>query len=376
MKSQKNDTVICRLKAVRTQKGLTQTQLAGRVGLKRQAIYDIEKGRYLPNTAVALKLARHLGCRVEDIFAEAPSAEDRPVSLVDDGVFREGGSRLTVAKVRGDLVGYPLGSGISLNQGVSAADGLLTGCKERVQLLCNEEYLEKSALLLGCDPAFSLLSSHVLRTPGKAQVHWRFASSYRALERLAAGQAHIAGIHLHNAGSPAESNAALAKRMLSGAEGRLIAFAAFEEGLMVASGNPHGIREVADLAREDVRIVNREPGAALRVLLDDFLKRAGVPAAAVSGYDHLVGSHLEGAQQVMFGMADAALGLRAVADSCGLGFVPIESVRCDLVIPADIFDHPAVSVVLNVLQSRSFRDELAMLPGYETTCTGKVVAEV
>jgi len=48
-----------------------------------------------------------------------------------------------------------------------------------------------------------------------------------------------------------------------------------EEGLMVARGNPLGIRTVADLAQPMVRLVNRDQGAALRVLLDDELQRAG-----------------------------------------------------------------------------------------------------
>ena len=46
------------------------------------------------------------------------------------------------------------------------------------------------------------------------------------------------------------------------------------------------------------------------------------------------------------GAADAALGLRAVAVATGLDFVPLEVVRCDLVIPQDLQDHPALKVLL------------------------------
>jgi putative molybdopterin biosynthesis protein len=48
--------------------GLSQQALATRCGLTRQAVNAIEAGQYIPNTAVALRLARVLGCRVEDLF--------------------------------------------------------------------------------------------------------------------------------------------------------------------------------------------------------------------------------------------------------------------------------------------------------------------
>ncbi len=63
--------VCCNLKAARKAKELSQSELAELVGVKRQAIYDMESGRYVPNTQVALLLAKVLGCRVEDLFSIA-----------------------------------------------------------------------------------------------------------------------------------------------------------------------------------------------------------------------------------------------------------------------------------------------------------------
>jgi molybdate-binding protein len=65
-----------------------------------------------------------------------------------------------------------------------------------------------------------------------------------------------------------------------------------------------------------------------------------------------------------------------VADACGLGFVPIEAVRCDLVVPCDLVDHPAVRVLLDTLQTRLFREELAAIPGYEASRTGDRIADI
>ena len=67
-----------RLKSFRAARGLSQSELAEKVGLTRQAIYMIEAGRYLPNATTALRLSRALGCKVEDLFLleeELPSVE-------------------------------------------------------------------------------------------------------------------------------------------------------------------------------------------------------------------------------------------------------------------------------------------------------------
>jgi len=47
---------------------MSQEDLAGRVGVTRQTIYSIEKGKFTPSALLALKIARHFKKRVEDIF--------------------------------------------------------------------------------------------------------------------------------------------------------------------------------------------------------------------------------------------------------------------------------------------------------------------
>jgi putative molybdopterin biosynthesis protein len=366
----KAERLICRLKQMRQARGLSQGRIAEVVGVKRQAIYDIESGRYLPNTEVALRLARHLACRVEDLFSEEAPSGDRPVTMVEGAA--PASPRITVARVRDRLVGYPLEGASSFGQGFRPADGLLEGDGGTVKLFEDPHRLDRAAMLLGCDPAFGILGSHVSRQSADVRLSCRFASSEKALKHLAAGHAHLAATHMHNTGSE-QSNVTFAKKLLGEASARVIAFTTFEEGLMVARGNPHKIRGVSDLAKKSVRMVNREPGAALRTLLDDRLALSGIPARRISGYRTLVSNHEEGAQMVLHGLADAALGLRAVASAFGIDFVTLETVRCDIVIPDDMMAHQAVRVMLDVLQTRALRDELASLPGYDTRDTGKVI---
>ena len=368
--SDQKPKIICHVKTYRQAKGWSQAQLADAVGVKRQAIYDIESGRYLPNTGVALGLARSLGCSVETLFSEDAEGESRPVDIAGDRV--PGVRRLLAAHLRGKLIGVPITGKLVFNRGLPAADALLEDDGRNATVYCPADMLDKTILLFGCDPAFSILGGHVARAFPGSRVHCCFASSYAAMQALSAGQAHVGGIHLHNT-EDEESNVVLARKVLAGMDGKVIGFTQMDEGLMVARGNPHNIRSVADLAEKNLSLANRECGAALRVLLDDRLAQEGIPISAVKGYGNEVTSHNQGAQWVAAGLADAALGLHVVAQMFDLDFVPIETVRCDLVIPDDLLDHPTVRAVLDVLQSRALREEIAGLPGYETTPTGSLI---
>ena len=53
----------------RRQRGISAARLASAVGISRQTVYAIESGSYLPNTSVALKLARALEVNVEQLFS-------------------------------------------------------------------------------------------------------------------------------------------------------------------------------------------------------------------------------------------------------------------------------------------------------------------
>jgi len=63
------DRLANRLNELRAERGLTQAALAELVGVSRKTINTVENGVFVPSTLLALKLARALGCRVEDIFS-------------------------------------------------------------------------------------------------------------------------------------------------------------------------------------------------------------------------------------------------------------------------------------------------------------------
>ena len=63
-----NAPFVNKLRAVRDRKNLTQEELASAVGVSRQTIISIEKGKYVPSVVLAMNISRHFSMSVEDIF--------------------------------------------------------------------------------------------------------------------------------------------------------------------------------------------------------------------------------------------------------------------------------------------------------------------
>jgi putative transcriptional regulator len=64
-----------RLRELREERGLTQEELARALGVTRQTIIAIEKGRYDPSLRLAFKIARLFNVKIEDIFIYENSKE-------------------------------------------------------------------------------------------------------------------------------------------------------------------------------------------------------------------------------------------------------------------------------------------------------------
>jgi putative molybdopterin biosynthesis protein len=154
----------------------------------------------------------------------------------------------------------------------------------------------------------------------------------------------------------------------------VVNFASWEEGFVVAQGNPKGIQRDEDLARPDLRLVNRENGAGSRFLLDSTLRRLGFSTSNVKGYDHIAPGHVPAAWHVYAGLADYCIATRAAARVFGLEFVPLIGERFDLVIPKQHEALAVTQILLETLNQAAFHRELEMLGGYDTSQTGRLMA--
>ena len=373
-------TVENRLRERRLVAGISQQDLAAAAGLTRQAVCSIEAGRYVPGTEVALRLSQVLACRVEDLFRLGEIHAECSVRLWGKGAESE--TRGAAACVRGQVVAHPLSAGRSMVEGFRGADCLVAPIRDggqapagQARLLVPLEQLETTALLLGCDPSLGIVAEHLARKDPRGRLAWISASSRAALQAISQGAAHVAGSHIRDP-LTGMFNVKQAAEALAGTGGLVVGFASWEQGLMVAPGNPHRFGTIEDLARPGITFVNREAGAGSREILDHLLEAAGVPSTAIPGYERTAETHLAVARMVAGGGADAGMGLRAVAVACGLDFVPLLQVDFDLSIPTDHLDHPVVARLLELLNGRSLRADVGSLPGYEVGRMGVVLARV
>lgn len=221
------------------------------------------------------------------------------------------------------------------------------------------------------DLAVDWLAAHFEQVAPGVRLTVRFTGSLGGLMALAQGEADLAGAHLWDAESGAY-NAPFVRRVLPGGRTALITLAHRRLGLIVAAGNPLGLRTLKDLARPRLRFVNRQPGSGTRVWLDAQLERLGVAAERILGYAEAQPTHTAVARAVAAGEADAGLGLEAAAAAFGLDFVFLTAEHYHLVVPAAGLEAGPVQRLVRWLRGRKGRAALGALPGYDASASGEV----
>jgi putative molybdopterin biosynthesis protein len=354
-----------RLRLARQARGFSQLQLAGMAGVSRQAVSAVESGLSDPSLRVALALSRALGMTVEEIFGPAISEPKVPArSLAPTG---PPGSRVSLAPVGEALVALPLSGATATRAGFSAAGGRVLGPGEVSPLGPPRPTL----LVAGCDPALPLLEQPLGLLDPPVSFLWWPCASQEALSLAAAGLVHVAGAHLQDAGGDYNTSAA-AELMTGGAD--IIGFCSWREGLVLRPDLPPGIGSVRDAAAAGLRLVNREPGAEARRVLDRELAAAAIEPRSLPGYDTRATGHLEVAAAIAAGLADAGIASEPAALAHGLRFIPLTQERFDLVVPAAQAGSREVQALLRALSSQWLLDQLASLPGYTLSNCGERIA--
>lgn len=267
---------------------------------------------------------------------------------------------------------WPLSGGSSSMRATAEADGfvLLSSktyeCPKGKELevrLVRDVPWESRALFQGSDdPAVAKLVSYVRRRG--ADLIIRSVGSLGGLAALARGEAHLSAAHLLDPETGSYNDSYIASfKPMSDRWKRFLLFYR-QQGFIVRKGNPKEIKSIEDLARTDVRIVNRQPGAGTRVLLDSMLKDHGIDASLIKGYDDQTVTHLDASCRVAWGLADVALGIKSAADALDLDFIPITEEPYEFVIPEDELRHPGIAALLDAISDEEFREEVDRMGGY------------
>lgn len=353
-----------RIGEIRRKRGMAVTALADAVGVTRQTIYSIEDGDFVPNTAVALRLARVLDVTVEELFrdgettAKAEADHMQAELLMPAGQTPQRGQLVQACRVGDRVVAIPA---TETPDFLPEGNAVLEHCNGKRARIRTNAADENRVLIAGCDPALSLLSAALLN-----------CASLRSLQLLKHGSVHIAGCHVRDP-ETGEYNAAAIRSMFRKGEVQVFTFAAWEQGLIVQRGNPKAIRTAEDLAMKSKRLVCRETGSGSRDLLETELRRVGADVETVLSRSTVAYSHLSAARAVHAGTADCAVGSRAAAQFYRLDFITLRQDRFDLVVPKRMLSTAGVKAVIDELSTLRFRRRLQLLAGYETSSTGNVV---
>ncbi len=234
-----------------------------------------------------------------------------------------------------------------------------------IHLAVLPEYAESqpNLILASKDFASRQIADRFNQKRAGAQVQILSLNSLDGLITLRQGVCQGAACHLREPDS-GQYNRSFVRHLFPGQAMAMFRLYQREEGLLVRAGNPLGIRTLADLARADVRFINRERGSGIRLWVDQALKNQGILPESIHGYLSEAGSHAEVAQAVQQGHADTGLGIAAMAGALGLDFVPLFEEPYELILPAELIADPRYVPFFEFLSSGEFRTAVQSLDGY------------
>jgi molybdate-binding protein/transcriptional regulator with XRE-family HTH domain len=362
------------LRLARQARGFSQQQLASMAGVSRQAVSAVESGHSDPSLRVALALARALGMGVEELFG--PGEPAAPVLATSIVPLRAGTDRVALAPVGDRFVALPLTGDTGAGLGFLPAGGLASPVSAPVPAVTAPGVAPAGAgteliavrpigpprptlLVAGCDPALPLLATPLSLLDPPVAFAWWPCGSGAALQLASQGLVHAAGIHAKGGDG---------QRVPEGAA--QVGFTAWREGLVLRRELRPGITGLGAIAKHRLRIVNREPGAEARRLLDAERQRLGLAPEDLAGYDTQATGHLQVASAVAAGLADAGVASEPAATAYGLAFIPLAEEQFSLVIPAEHAASREVQALFKVLSSPWLLAQLASLPGYDAATCG------
>lgn len=385
------------LRLARQARGYSQQQLAGMAGVSRQAVSAVEAGQSDPSLRVALAIAGALGMTVEELFGSEGTARAVPARVItaradrfaDEPLVSEApggeapapggeapapGSRVTLAPIGNSFAALPLVGPTVSRAGFLPAGGLVTAVTSPGKAEVRPISPPRPTLIVaGCDPALPLLEAPLSLLDPPIGFTWWPCTSREALRLASEGLVHAAGVHRR--ARPGAHHGGLAGEPL-GPGAQVIGFSAWREGLVVRPRTARRVSGLADVAAAGLRLVNREPGAQARRVLDRELARIGVAGEGVAGYRTMATGHLQVADAIAAGLADAGVASEPVALAYELEFLPLADERFELVIPGSQVSSREVQALTKVLSSRWLADQLASLPGYDPAPCGQLVEAV
>ena len=277
---------------------------------------------------------------------------------------RAAGSITTLTRAEGILRLPALSEGLTQDEAMEA------------ELLVEEEEIQNTVVVIGShDITIDIVADEIRRRGQNVRISSGNVGSLGGIMAIRKGICHMAGSHLLDT-KTGEYNLSYIQRYLKGVKVSVFHLVLRDQGLILAAGNPKGIKGLEDLTRDDVTFVNRQAGSGTRVLFDYKLELAGIAPEAVKGYDHEEFTHMAIAVDVLSGAADCGMGIFAAAKALNLDFVPMVQEQYDVIIRSSLLDMPTIQQVLETTRSEDFRKRVTALGGYDPSKSGQLWIEL
>ena len=274
--------------------------------------------------------------------------------------------RVKLGVVGGRVVATSLPRGAGCITSITEADGIIRipthveglneGQPATAELLRSPILIRNTIVVVGShDNTLDVLTDLIRARHSHLTLSSSHVGSLGGLMAIKRGVCHLAGSHLLDS-EDGSYNISYIKKIPARCTGQIWLKLVFrEQGLIVPSGNPMGIKGIEDLIRDDITFVNRQAGSGTRVLLDYKIKQLGLNTGGINGYENEEYTHMSVAVTVLGGRADVGLGIHAAAKALQLDFVPIMTEEYDLIIPQQHFEHQNIQILLEIINSEAFK---------------------
>jgi len=197
--------------------------------------------------------------------------------------------------------------------------------------------------------------------------------SYKGLELIKKGYIDIAPIHIFDPVSSSYNinvikNDEVLKReaILVKGYGRRLVLAFRKE-------NPKNIKGIKDIARDDVRFVNRNRGSGTRAYIDFLLNNIAIENGksfneliqSINGYNYEVSTHSAVAAAISQGRADVGICIEYAAIKYKLDYIPLTWENYDFVVLRKSIEKPAVRDFITMLKEAKIRSIIQKYNGYK-----------
>jgi molybdate transport repressor ModE-like protein len=231
----------------------------------------------------------------------------------------------------------------------------------------------RAAVAIQASHDFAVAELRDLAAQSGVEMDLQYKGSFDALAALRRGECDVAGFHVPEGPLGELMRRRYREGLLPHGEWRLISFVTRTQGLIVRAGNPKRIRDVADLCRPDVRMVNRQRGSGTRALLEFLIAAEGLDRTRMQGYETEESTHGAVAALIAGQQADAAIAVHAAAAAYRLDFVPLCVERYYLACRDEALDSPRMRRILTLLRGEDFARRVDALAGYSADDAGRIV---